>query len=193
MRSLAAISIAFALGGCQPRTEIVLGFVSDMKVPSPLAAVSLDVERMDVTIVQGNWPANGTLALPGTYGIYSSDGSEVPVAIDLTAIRDGQPSFSRSATVTLQSGRTLFLRLALASSCANVQCAGGTGCVEGACVSTEVDPRALPDYSPELATTIECDSGTTYVDSSTGAPLTPLGACPVGKSCREGVCYSDIQ
>jgi hypothetical protein len=189
-RALAALALLAA--ACQPRTEVVVGLLTDLPVPGSLASVDLETDRAGVPIDRRDWPASdGPLLLPGSYGLYSSDGTAPAVTIILSGFLGTlTPIARRTVDLSLISGRTLFLRLALVRACVNhAPCPADQNCVEGACVSESLDARTLPDYSPALAATVECDSGTRFIDASTGDELPVAGACPPGQKCQEGLCY----
>jgi len=63
-------------------------------------------------------------------------------------------------------------------------------CVEGRCVDPLVDNATLPAYATGEETTLECASGPTYVNTSTGQPMSATAqACPPPGTCIEGTCY----
>ena len=180
------------LAACQPRTEVVVGLISDMRVPVPLAVVTLAATREGVPVDQRSWPDVGTpLQLPGSYGFYSGDGSAPPITILVEGFHPGasSPFITRAADLTLGAGQTLFLRLSLVSACSGMSCAGGTTCIEGTCATTVVDNRTLPLYREELVSILQCASGPAYVASDTGSALPVAGACNPGQTCRDGICY----
>ncbi|HZS39403.1 MAG TPA: hypothetical protein VFF06_21370 [Polyangia bacterium] len=186
-----ALAAALSAGACQPRTEIVVGILTDLPVPGSLMSIGLDADRDGVPVDRRGWPmANAPLELPGTYGLYSPSGGSTAITIVLSGFRTSiTPVVTRTVNVTLLEGKTLFLRMALVQACINHSCPAGKGCVEGACVDENVDSRTLPAYQPELAQIVACDSGTHYIDVSTGAELPIAGSCPSGQTCQEGLCY----
>src|SRR5579859_8116612 len=103
-------------GACQPRTEVLVGLISDMRVPAPLGVVTLAAAREGVPIDQRSWPDVGSpLQLPGSYGLYTGDGSAPPITVIVEGFRQGavSPFVTRRADLTLAAGQTLFLRLSL--------------------------------------------------------------------------------
>jgi hypothetical protein len=191
MRAL-VLAAAMLGGACQPRTELVVGIISDLPVAvgSGLDAVAIDARRDDVPVVQATWPLDGPLLLPGSFGLYSPDGSPTSLAVIVTGFKANKILMVRTARVSLASNQTLFMRMGLASACESAikTCPMGQTCIDGTCLPPDVVANRLPAYRPELVDTVECESGPRWVDSG-GGPL-PIGAgCPAGMICREGTCY----
>ena len=116
----------------------------------------------------------------------------------LTGINQaGQQVIVRSAVMNLVPEQTLFLRLGMVSACQNMMdcCQGKTGCgltcIDGACVSEQIDSLRLPPYHAGFENEVACTGGATFRNTATGAPLTVTGtSCPAGGSCLDGVCLS---
>jgi hypothetical protein len=189
MRRL-ALFIALALAsGCQPRSEIVVGLVTDLTVPSQIDLVTLEADQSDgVPVQQRQWPRDGTLALPGSFGLYTDNGSAPALTITVAGYLGASRVVARTALVPIVAGKTLFLRLGLAGACKQVDCPSGQSCADGACVDESIDPATLPIYKPALAGEVACDSGPRWIDTTSGAPLPTGGGCPAGATCREGAC-----
>src|SRR5262245_29234590 len=109
VRTFAVVLALFSGGGCLPRTELMVGLMSDLTVGSELQAVQLQAENQGVAIVQKAWPVDGPLVLPGSFGLFSGDGAAVPITVLVRGYRVGDTSASieRTAQVTLQDGATL--------------------------------------------------------------------------------------
>jgi hypothetical protein len=183
------------LSACKARTEIILGVLTDLKAPTTLDEVQLDVAREGVPLLSQQWLLPGIpgqpFILPGSYGLFDPDGNDAPVAITLTGFRAGVQIVPRSAAVSLVPGQTLFLRMALVASCETVSnCAADETCIEGTCRPQLVDTRTLPTYVSGMESQLACASGPAYIDTSTGAPLVPVGNCAAGQTCQEGTCYT---
>ncbi len=189
LRALGLV-LLLAGAGCQPRTEVVIGLLSDLKIPDGLDAVALDARRDDVPVVQPIWPRDAPLILPGSFGLYSPDGSATDLTVIVTGFHQNHMLMTRTAQVTLIPGRTLFMRMALASACASVaSCKSDETCIDGACAPLDVDARTLPDFTPDLVDAIACASGPSWVNGASGEPLPVGSGCPSGGVCREGACY----
>src|SRR5258706_3595144 len=145
----ATVLIAFAslLGGCASRTEIVLGAATDLKARNQLDEVRLVVSRGGVPILQPKpWrlsdvPA-GVYELPGSFGLYSPDGSEVRLDVKLEGFKDNLSIVERTSIFSTVAAQTLFTRLTLVSDCNASDgpgCPAGQGCVEGVCRDEKVD------------------------------------------------------
>jgi len=188
--------IVLALAACQPRTEILLGIATDMKSPTALNQVRLEVGRSGTGVPQQivTWDVPGVpnmeFTLPGSYGIVSEDGLIVDVT--LYGLQGGNEVVKRDAKLTLVEGETLFYRMGLTQSCAdtNMVCMDGQTCIEGRCEGRELDPDLLPQYIPELVTTQTCESLTTYINSANGQPMPyseDFAECPY-ILCYEATC-----
>lgn len=191
MRRLLLLSACALTIGCQPRSELVVGLITDLEVPSQINLVTFEADQADgVPVQQKEWPRDGTLALPGSYGLYTDNGAAPSLTLTVSGYQGANLVVARSAVVPIVSGKTLFVRLGLASGCATVSCADGQSCVDGkGCQDQAIDAATLPIYTPALTREVACDSGPRWLDTATGTPL-PVGAgCPAGQSCREGTCY----
>ena len=185
------------LAGCQqPRTELMIGVATDLKAPMVLDSAQLIVTKTKDGVVQQmvSWDISGVpnepFNLPGSYGVYSN-GEEVQLGIELQGLKAGRAVVSRHAVLNLIEGKTLFFRMGLTAGCVdNTSCAPTQSCIEGVCSERAIDSRMLPDFVPELTTTLTCQSGATYIDTSTNAPMRfseDAGMCPAGL-CAEGTC-----
>ena len=197
-----ALACLVGAGACREkkRTEIVVGLATDLAAPAPLQLVTLQVTRVDDGATLGklsytiSGAANMVYELPGTYGVYSETGSPDRVRIELTAYDDQQRKLVvRSAVFSLVPERTLFVRLGVISACEGMtDCGPGLTCVEGRCASEQIDSSRLPNYEPGLESKIECAGATTFIDTSTRQPLTPIAATCASGTCAEGVCLSAV-
>ena len=197
MRTLLACVAALVVG-CQPRTEIVLGFATDFKAPVPLDEIQLDVIRQDGFPEGGDgltWSISGAPGqpydLPASYGIYS-DGDDVQLDVTLSGLSGGSAIVAQTVTLSLVSGQTLFYRMGLTSECTNTSC-GQMTCIEGTCVDPEVLVHQLPTYSPELVDELTCIPPVVqYVQTADGSPM-PFSAdaasCPPDL-CVQGLCLN---
>lgn len=189
------------LAGChRSRTELMIGVATDLKAPMVLDAAQLLVLGADDGVVQQqvSWDISGVpnepFNLPGSYGVYS-DGDEVRIDVELQGYKSGRMIVSRRAVLSLVEGKTLFLRMGLTAGCVDrTDCGPTESCVEGACIERALDSRQLPEFIPELTTTLTCASGAAYIDTSNGAPM-PFSPdammCPADL-CVEGVCRSPV-
>jgi hypothetical protein len=195
-----AALLALLLAGCQPRTEMMIGIVTDIRAPDILDGVQLNVTRVIDGMVEQQlppWTITGIpdepFNLPGSYGVFSGDGSEIKLEIALTGLKGQSPVVTRNAVVSLVNGKTLFLRMGLVIGCMNVHdCAATETCVEGVCRAKLIDSSMLPDYVPELVTELTCNSGTTFINTADGTPMpysSNASNCP-DSLCSEGTCYN---
>ncbi|MBA3501585.1 MAG: hypothetical protein M4D80_35770 [Myxococcota bacterium] len=192
-----ALVLCLALAGCeQPRTELMIGVVTDIRAPNLIDGAELLVTRAQDGFIQQqvSWQISGLpnqpFNLPGTYGVYS-DGDEIKLDIVLTGLKGATPMVTRRAVLNLVEGKTLFFRMGMTLGCSTkTDCLATESCVEGVCRNVEVNSLQLPDFDVTLPGTLTCNGGTGYIDTSTGAPL-PMSAdaasCPP-ELCFEGTC-----
>jgi len=187
-----------AVCACQQRTEIIVGVATDLRALGQIDTVRLVAERNGVVIVQpADWmlsdAAGQPFEIPGSFGLYSGDGSETAFDVSVKGFLSKNIVANREATLSLVSGQTLFLRLSLTAACkpgVGPACQADESCVEGTCQKKAIDAHRLPAFRGELVTSTECNSGTSYVVSSTGMPMASLGdTCPNGGECHEGTCW----
>jgi hypothetical protein len=193
---LAAVA---ATAGCETksRTEIVLGLATDLAAPDPLATVDLEIRRLpdDVAIGSVDLPISGKTGenyeIPASYRVHSEDGSPHQIRVILSA-RDGKGErlIVRTAVLGLIPERSLFVRLGLVSACrGRFDCATGDTCIDGSCVSEQIDSTRLPDYTAGLENQVSCAGPATYVNTGSKQPLPVMAtSCGQGGVCQEGVC-----
>jgi photosystem II stability/assembly factor-like uncharacterized protein len=187
-----------ATAGCRARTEIVIGVLTDLRAPDVLDFAQLDVAVQGVPVLQVPWDISGVpgmpYILPGSYGIYSESGEAQQVELTLTGSKGRTPVVKRRALVSLVSEKTLFMRMALVAGCRTVSdCASTETCVEGVCRPAAVDARRLPLYVKDMERTVQCNSGTIFIDTGTreAVPMSGPG-CGPGETCEEGTCYRPL-
>ena len=95
MQKVVLVCCALA-AGCSSRTEIVLGAATDLKARNQLDEVRLIVSRNGVPVLQPKpWTLSdvpaGVYELPGSFGLYSPDGSEVKLDVQLQGFKNLQP------------------------------------------------------------------------------------------------------
>lgn len=193
MRRLALLLI---VGCAQPRTELMVGVVTDLKAPDVIDNVQLIVTRTSDGFpeVQATWDITGIrdqpFNLPGSYGIYS-DGAETQLSFELDGLKGTDVLVTRKAILNLVSEKTLFFRMGLTAGCvAKTDCTPNQSCVEGVCQDVNVDSRQFPDFTDDLVNEVTCVSGAQYIDTSTGAPMPQSDdatMCPANL-CVEGTC-----
>src|SRR5581483_7176918 len=97
---------------------------------------------------------------------------------------------------SLVGGKTLFMRMALVQKCTSMMdCGQGKTCVEGVCKTVETDAHTLKDYVADAEKYVDCASGSTLIDTSTGSAMTTapgaMGQCPPSEHCGEATCYKN--
>jgi hypothetical protein len=194
-----AAAVAPAAIGCQQRTEILFGVVTDLEAPAKLDTVQLDVSRAGTGVVelQTMWMISGmpdqVFNLPGSFGVTGDGG--LSLEADLIGSLNGNVIVERTAVLSLVDGQTLFYRMGLTASCVAMGpdgCGSGTTCVEGVCKDPQADSTQFPSFSDDLVDNLTCNSGTQFIDTDTDTPMTTLpgaGSCP-SNLCTEGTCYN---
>jgi hypothetical protein len=195
MRALVLIVLYCA--GCSDRTEVIVGVATDLQAMGQIDLVRLTASRQGTPIVQTEWPLvdvpAGRYELPGSFGLYSADGSETLIELSVKGYKSNNLVADRESQLSLVSGQTLFLRQTLTAACspgARPQCKSDENCVEGVCQPATIDAHRLPQFRSELVTHLECTGGVHYIVSSTGMPMPTLAdSCPADHDCHEGTCW----
>jgi hypothetical protein len=188
----------FLVAGCASRTEIVVGVATDLRAKGEIDLVRFVALRNGTPIIQHEWPLAdlpaGRYELPGSFGLYSPDGSQPRVDLDVLAFRGSDQVVKRKSIVSLVSGQTLFMRLGLVGDCNAIDgptCAADEACVEGVCRPNLVDGRRLPKFAKKLVDHVACNSGSQFIVSSTGTPMPTTGNdCDAKQFCQEGTCLN---
>jgi len=198
-RPFIAVLALFFLASCSKnRTEVVLGLATDLTAPDQLDHVQLMVQRDGVIIIQQDWDVFGQprvpYELPGSYGLYTDDGSQPRVQVDFIGFHSSKEILRRTAIFTPITGQTLFMRIPLVKRCEGVTCPADQTCVEGACASAEVNSGTFPAYLNQQETTVDCNSGDKLIDTGTRQPL-PVngsGSCAANQVCGDSTCYNVV-
>ncbi len=189
-----------AAAACQVRTEVLFGVVTDLHAPDKIDNVTLIVSRSGTGVAEltTNWMISGNpdqvFNLPGSFGV-TSDGGDLGIEADLIGTLGGNVIVERTALLTFVDGQTLFYRMGLTwRSCEAMGsngCGDGMTCIEGVCRPQQADSSQFPTFDASLVDNLTCNSGTAYIDTDTGQPMTfSAGAadCP-SNLCSEGTCY----
>ena len=192
---LAVTALALALTACGARTEVVLGFATDLP---PTALEVLRITLLDdggQTLATELIDVGGAgFSLPASFGVGGVSGAHFTAIVDggprAATAPDGRESVnvlvSRRARFTFLDGRTLFDRMSLAGACEGEldgTCAAGSWCVHGVCRALDIDSTQLPDYHPGDENHASCG------DDNARFGLSGGGACTSG-SCVDGLCLS---
>jgi hypothetical protein len=196
---LSGVMLVLLSGSCAPPlSELFIGAATDLSAPDLLDRMILSARREGVEVLRNQWNLSGIpgrpYELPGSFNIYTTDGSEPRVEIVLSGYSGEQEMVRRTAILTLVRGERRFLRMTLVNRCVNhFDCPEGRSCVEGRCVPVGINARLLPTYQPGMEGTLSCDSGTMFMNTSTRQPMPIVGAgaCGEGERCREGTCYRE--
>lgn len=204
--SIAILSL-FAVSACKPRTQLMLGVTTNLTAPGQLNRVTLDVFRDGVPFIGPyDWPVPGTRGqievLPGSFGLYSSDGSEPRLDIRLTGYIGDVAKVERRAIVPLVGGKTLFMRMSLVYRCDvdapdnSAMCPDGYTCIEGECKVATVDPKTLPPFQDTLISNLTCNSSQAgdppFINTETQNPMAMMGNGLCAGICQEGTCNEPV-
>lgn len=202
---LALCTVVVGSTGCGKTSQLVIGIITNLRVRGDLTDVRMDVFRNGVVAGQQAWSISDQrsldFVLPGSFNLYSSEGGtpvidvEVGGYVGATAL----PKITRKVTMQLQSEQTLFYRMALVQACVqgqpNAGCAEGYACIEGVCRTQAENANHLLPYEASRVTTVECDSGSRFIDTGSCGSGTclqlpiPKATCDADQYCVEGTCY----
>ena len=196
----ALLALLALLPACsRKRTEVVIGVATDLSAPDLLDEVKLEIWREGVKIFDiPPWPVPGMSGeryeLPGSFGVYSDDGSEPRIEVRVQGLKQGVVIVERRSILALVAEQTLFLRMALVQRCLQMSdCPNSSDtCVEGHCRPAEIDGHTLPlyDEAGRSERYLTCSSGTAFRDTKTGALMPLVGpGCGSDEFCEEGTCY----
>src|SRR5436190_16985849 len=135
-----ACLVALVWTGCRERTEIIVGVATDMKAKNQLDKVELVATRNGVAVIRNTWDLSelpaGDFELPGSFGLFSPDGSQPRVEVRVRGFRENVEVTKRESILSLVSGQTLFVRMALVGACSVSEtptCEAGESCIDGVC------------------------------------------------------------
>src|SRR5690606_34901758 len=84
---------------------------------------------------------------PLVLAVVHEGGALGPITIEVVGLRRGEAIVTRTARLSFVARRTVTLALDLTRACSARSCELGQTCVEGACVSFDVDADALPTWT----------------------------------------------
>ncbi|WP_438029365.1 hypothetical protein [Sorangium sp. So ce233] len=163
-----AAIVALACGGCSAQDEIVVAISTDLALPKDFDVLQVQVfeggDRKFEQAYERLGEADPAARLPATIGFYSASGGGESIRIKVSArVGDalGPVRILREAVTRIPKDRVALLTLPLDFLCddsgrseetgdvVSTFCEEGQTCVAGACVSSQIDSSALPDYSPK--------------------------------------------
>jgi hypothetical protein len=171
-RTLAALGIFGAVGSCSltKPTQLVAGVTTQMQVPKELKTVGIVIQSNGrIVWCEGYAVQDGTVKLPSTLGMEPSGDPSSPITLTVLGFKSDQQQFSSDCLVKIPdvgesdvlvlrrrrtpyiTNRVLYLPMPLKRSCAaSDKCGPDKTCVGGECVTAEIDPKLLRDYSDIL-------------------------------------------
>src|SRR4051794_10089966 len=97
---------------------MMIGIATDIRAPDLLDSVQLTVTRVRDGMPEQDlppWTLSGLhdvpFNLPGSYGVYSPDGSPAKLEVALVGLKNDVPIVTRTAVLTLVPSKTLFVRM----------------------------------------------------------------------------------
>lgn len=193
---LVASTVAALAAGCtRARTELVVGLITNLSATDQVDTVTLTGDVGGQRVIDRRWAISGLPdmpeELPGSFGIYTSDGSQPSVTLIATGLSGGNAVVKRRAILSLVGEKTLFLRMGLVDVCQHDGCGPDETCIEGACRPAAIDSRRLPVYLRGMESGVTCPAnGILYKNTSTKKPV-PIagdGSCAGDEECVEGTC-----
>ena len=185
-------------GACTTkRTEIVIGVATNLDAPAPLSSVQATISRDGVPLLQQNWTLpgvpQGQFELPGSFGVYTDDGSEPRIEIEIIGFSGNDDLIHRHAILSLVKEQTLFMRMTLVDSCQHrSDCTANQTCIEGRCAPVDFDAHVLPAYASGMEFSIACASNIHYRDTGTKQDMPMMGpGCGPNQICSEGTCLNN--
>jgi hypothetical protein len=162
-------------GGCPAaETQLVVVTETDLSIPDEIDAFELVVEGSSGRMVseQESLASGGAPAPPFTVGLIPEGDVLGPITITARGTRSGLEVVRVSARTSFVHGESRMLRLMLERVCRGISCELDETCVQGGCVSSEVDSSNLPPWEGEIPA---FDAGSRPVDGGRDAGGTDAG------------------
>lgn len=156
---LVCVAGILTLTGCTQKdaTQIVLAVATDFAIPAGIDALTIDVTGGATTYNQtfSLSPLDENhLRLPATLAFAASTPPFPELTFSVLGARKGVVAVRRRARLPFVEGRRILLRLVLSLSCGGLKgnCPGEQTCdPDRGCISADIDPATLPDYTEEYA------------------------------------------
>lgn len=173
----AAGAAALSCSKDEPTGQLTIAIQTDLAMPKDLNYVRLEVRndglplgtenpyplhRNDYAINPAD-PPDLRVTIPATFAVYNTKGAAQPIAVRVTAGRDGQPRVLRDAITAVPSDRNAMLRMSLQwlsdgsavpvpgatdPRQANSSCPPLQTSIAGECLDSRIELDRLPDFSP---------------------------------------------
>jgi alpha-tubulin suppressor-like RCC1 family protein len=155
MRALAwsggVLVAASLLLGCSDKkaTQITVAMSTEALVPTELDELQIDVLRGGAPRFSQEYTLPDDARLPGTLTLVAEEDEET--SSRLLVIRAKKSGTTHEVVRKVRFGfakeRSKLLRIRLQEVCIDVPCEGDFSCVDGVCVSPDIDVNTLPDFS----------------------------------------------
>ena len=179
--SLLFVGAITACGGDSPRTQLVVTVDSDLRAPSEIDRVTLDMGA-HATAKSGSADLTAE-PLPRTVGLVHESGPLGPFVVKATGWLGDQRVVEREVETSFVSGKTTKLTITLSSACKDMFCDVGMTCVAGGCELVErggTDDAGTDDAGADDAGAGDAGAGDAGAgDAGADAASADVGASPV--------------
>ncbi|MGE0785130.1 MAG: hypothetical protein AB7S26_05530 [Sandaracinaceae bacterium] len=192
MKWRCALSLAFALSGCDAEGRIQLVVDTDLQPGTEVDAIDIAASSATTFTAMSHSVIASEASLPVSVLLVMRGDETTPVFVRVVAVSPEHLTLvRREAQLVVPRGRTARLDIRLTRSCAaDDSCTEGERtCVEGACVDPFVDSSALPDGDPD-AEPMRLIDGPSPADAGgmdAGGACAEGAACEASAGCQRGV------
>ncbi len=163
------------LTSCAGVTQLIVVVDTDYAVPAGLDALRVEVTGPSGETRTTEQALDRDSRLPMTVTVVPGGESLGPVEIRAVGLLDGAEVVDQRARVTLESGRSLTLRMFLSAMCGAVSCGATETCVCGACEGVDRPTSEWSGSPPEGPCELPMDAGPRLVDGGDAGPGLPDG------------------
>ena len=213
----ASIAYAIVAAACNSNsaTQFTVGVMSQIIVPKELRSIRITASvGGDIRFCETYPVDDGKTTLPQSLALAPGGDPTRPVTVTVVGFEKSKDDIMmavaddcQTGTVSLSigtaahilrrarqpyvAGRNLFVPMPLRYSCFGVDCATGETCKGGRCVTPDIDPKALPDFVPEIlfGKGSTCFDPDVCLGDAVGPTVIDAGQCiyeiPPGSSVRE--------
>ena len=161
-RAATVLVLAFlAFPGCsaQKQTQIIIGVSTDIpstRFDEVFLGIGYIQPKQRVTEV--TWRLGPEIQLPARFALVPGSDARRVVDITVEARKSGKTLVGRQARLSFVRDRVIFLSMNLIARCVGVKCGEDQTCGEIGCETVDKNGEKLPDYSPDLETSL-ADAG----------------------------------
>lgn len=186
-----ALALTFALlaAACvQEPTRVVVVTDADLATPAEVDSIRfvVDARAIGGEVQQREIAVDGArVRFPLVLAVVHEGGALGPITIEAVGLRRGEAIVTRAARLSFVTGRTVTLALELTRACSARACELEETCLDGVCVSIDVDAETLPMWTGRddpQSIPMGGDAGASALDAATvpridaGSPVPPVDA-----------------